>query len=136
IIQQTRSFDANNGTTFAIRDKEDADDYRYFPDPDLTPFHLEDSFIESLRETIPAVQEERVKKYTSAWQLPEYDAYVLTEEKEMADFYEQVVAKTSNYKAASNWMIGPVKSWLNENNKDIQAFPLSPATIARLVQLV
>ena len=136
IIQQTRSFDANDGTTFAIRDKEDADDYRYFPDPDLTPFHLEDSFIESIRKTIPAFQDERVKKYTSVWQLPEYDAYVLTEEKGMADFYEQVVAKTNNYKAASNWMIGPVKSWLNENNKDILEFPISPATIAHLVQMV
>lgn len=136
IIQQTRSFDADNGTTFAIRDKEDADDYRYFPDPDLTPFHLEDSFIESIRKTIPSLQEERVKKYVSVWQLPEYDAYVLTEEREMADFFERVVSQTSNYKAASNWMIGPVKSWLNENNKGIGSFPLPPATIARLVELV
>ena len=69
ILQQTRSFDATNGTTFAIRDKEDADDYRYFPDPDLTPFHLDDDFIESIRRSIPVLQEERVKKYISEWQL-------------------------------------------------------------------
>jgi aspartyl-tRNA(Asn)/glutamyl-tRNA(Gln) amidotransferase subunit B len=136
IIQQTRSFDANNGTTFAIRDKEDADDYRYFADPDLTPFRLEDEFIESIRQSIPALQEERVKKYTSAWQLPEYDAYVLTEEKETADYFEKIVEQTSNYKAASNWMLGPVKSWLNENNKSISEFSLLPGTIARLILLV
>lgn len=136
ILQQTRSFDANSGTTFAIRDKEDADDYRYFPDPDLTPFHLDDDFIESIRRSIPVLQEQRVKKYISEWQLSEYDAYVLTDEKEMADFFEQVTKFTSNYKAAANWMLGPVKSWLNENNKSIQSFPLTAQQIAGTVQLV
>jgi aspartyl-tRNA(Asn)/glutamyl-tRNA(Gln) amidotransferase subunit B len=136
VIQQTRSFDAATGTTFAIRDKEDADDYRYFADPDLTPFHLEDKFIEEIRKTIPALQEERIKKYTSQWQLPEYDAQVLTEEKEIADYFEAVVQHTSGYKAASNWVLGPVRSWLNEHNKEIADFPLAPEKIARLVQLV
>src|SRR5688572_3138217 len=136
IVQQTRSFDANNGTTFAIRDKEDADDYRYFADPDLTPFHLEDDFIEMIRQSIPALQEERVKKYTSVWQLPEYDAYVLTDERETADYFEKIIEQTPNYKAASNWMLGPVKSWLNENNKGINEFPLKPGTIAKLIQMI
>lgn len=136
IVQQTRSFDANNGTTFAIRDKEDADDYRYFADPDLTPFHLEEDFIEMIRQSIPALQEERVKKYTSVWQLPEYDAYVLTDERETAEYFEKIAEKTSNYKAASNWMLGPVKSWLNENNKSINEFPLKPEAIAKLIQLI
>lgn len=146
IIQQTRSFDANNGTTFATRDKEDADDYRYFADPDLTPFHLEDDFIEAIRQSIPALQEERVKKYTSSWQLPEYDAYVLTEERETADYFEKIVDSFPpspngeglgvRPKAASNWMLGPVKSWLNENNKSIIEFPLLSGTIAKLIQLV
>jgi aspartyl-tRNA(Asn)/glutamyl-tRNA(Gln) amidotransferase subunit B len=146
ILQQTRSFDANNGTTFAIRDKEDADDYRYFPDPDLTPFHLEDDFIESIRRSIPVLQEERVKKYIAEWQLSEYDAHVLTDEKDMADYFEQVVSFLHpspggegpgvRYKAAANWMLGPVKSWLNENNKTIHEFPLSAQKIAGIVQLV
>lgn len=146
IVQQTRSFDANNGTTFAIRDKEDADDYRYFADPDLTPFHLEDDFIESIRQSIPALQEERVKKYTSVWQLPEYDAYVLTDERETADYFEKIVGSFPpsssgeglgvRSKAASNWMLGPVKSWLNENNKSINEFPLKPEAIAKLIQLI
>ena len=153
IIQQTRSFNADNGTTFSIRDKEDADDYRYFADPDLTPFHLEDDFIEIIRQSIPALQEERVKKYTSIWQLPVYDAYVLTDEKETADYFEKIIdsipptpviaskAKQGEgqgvrFKAAANWMLGPVKSWLNENNKGINEFPLAPEKMAKLVLLV
>ena len=157
VIQQTRSFNADNGTTFSIRDKEDADDYRYFADPELTPFHLEDHFIETIRQSIPALQEERVKKYVSEWQLPEYDAYVLTDEKETADYFEKIIdsippspviatqsvakgkqgeGKGVRYKSASNWMLGPVKSWLNENNKGINLFPLAPGTIAKLVLLV
>lgn len=137
IVQQTRSFDpANGGTTFAIRDKEDADDYRYFADPDLTPFLLEDEFIEKIRKSIPALQEERIKKYTSQWQLSEYDAQVLTEERETADYFEDIVKQTSNYKAAANWMLGPVRSWLNENNAEITAFVLRPGTIAGIIQLV
>ena len=146
IIQQTRSFNADNGTTFSIRDKEDADDYRYFADPDLTPFHLEDDFIEIIRQSIPALQEERVKKYTSIWQLPEYDAYVLTDEKETAYYFEKIIDSISpspsgegqgvRFKAAANWMLGPVKSWLNENNKGINEFPLTPEKMAKLVLLV
>jgi aspartyl-tRNA(Asn)/glutamyl-tRNA(Gln) amidotransferase subunit B len=97
---------------------------------------LEDDFIESIRRSIPILQEERVKKYISEWQLSEYDSYVLTDEKEMADFFEQVINFTSNYKAAANWMLGPVKSWLNENNKTIQSFPLTAQQIAGIVQMV
>ena len=136
ILQQTRSFDANTGTTFAIRDKEDADDYRYFPDPDLTPFHLDDEFIETVRRSIPMLQEERVRKYIAEWQLTEYDAYVLTDDKEIADFFEQVVRSTSNRKAAANWVLGPVKSWLNEHNKTIHDFPVPANKIARIIDLV
>lgn len=146
ILQQTRSFDANKGTTFAIRDKEDADDYRYFPDPDLTPFNLEESFIESIRQTIPALQEERMKKYITIWNLPEYDANVLTDEKEIADYFENVIdcllssSLTKEVggmsKAASNWMLGPVKSWLNENNRGVEDFPLKPDQIAKLIGLI
>jgi aspartyl-tRNA(Asn)/glutamyl-tRNA(Gln) amidotransferase subunit B len=146
VMQQTRSFDANNGTTFSIRDKEDADDYRYFADPDLTPFQLEDSFIESIRATIPALQEERVKRYLTEWHLPEYDARVLTEDKAMADYFEETVGalfnlnagknSTTAAKAVANWMLGPVKSWLNEKNKEISDFPIASHKLAGLLRLV
>src|SRR5688500_17485981 len=147
IIQQTRSFDAAEGTSFAIRDKEEADDYRYFPEPDLTPFSITDDFINSVKITIPRLQEERVNKYRSDYQLSEYDAVTLTDEKDFSDYFEQVVHALLpsplrgeelgvRCKAAANWMLGPVKSWLNDNNKEIENFPVSPVKIASLIKLV
>ena len=136
VIQQTRSFDAGSGTTFAIRDKEEADDYRYFADPDLTPFHLQEELIQSVRNSIPALQAERIKRYTEELMLPVYDATVITEEREMADYFESIIAHTADYKAAANWMMGPVKNWLNENNKAIMEFPLQPAQVAAMIGLV
>ncbi|MEP6700418.1 MAG: Asp-tRNA(Asn)/Glu-tRNA(Gln) amidotransferase subunit GatB [Bacteroidota bacterium] len=147
IIQQTRSFDANNGTTFATRDKEDADDYRYFAEPDLTPFYLKDEFIETIRQSIPELQEERIKRYTTALQLSLYDAAVLTEEKAFTDYFEKIIASPPpssqsgegvavGAKAAANWMLGPVRSWLNENGKEINEFPLLPGQLSILIALV
>jgi len=136
IRQQTRSFDAGNGTTFAIRDKEDAEDYRYFADPDLPPFDLKDAFIETIRASIPALPAVRIRKYMDEYLLPEYDAHVITEERDSADYFESLLEHTKNYKAAANWMLGPVKTWLNENNVSIQAFPLKPAQVSALIQCV
>jgi aspartyl-tRNA(Asn)/glutamyl-tRNA(Gln) amidotransferase subunit B len=136
ITQQTRSFDADNGTTFFIRDKEDAEDYRYFPDPDLTKFSLTDEFIESTRKKIPVLQAERIKKYMKEYQLSEYDAAALTDEREFADFFESVIHYNSNYKGAANWMLGPIKSWMNENNAVISHFPISPEKIAIVIRMI
>jgi len=140
IQQQTRSFDAANGTTFAIRDKEDAEDYRYFPEPDLTPFDLTDDFIQSIKKTIPALQKERIKNYVSIFQLNEYDSTALTEEKEFADYFERLVQSNHKIdikpKSAANWMLGPVKTWLNETNKNIDQLPIEPAKLAQLIKLV
>jgi aspartyl-tRNA(Asn)/glutamyl-tRNA(Gln) amidotransferase subunit B len=136
ISQQTRSFDAGSNTTFSIREKEDADDYRYFPEPDLPAFYLQDDFIESIRKTIPVLQQERIRKYIREWGLSAYDATVLTEEKDVADYFESVIQHTVEYKAAANWMLGPVKSWLNESNAAICDFPVSPQKLAALIDLV
>jgi aspartyl-tRNA(Asn)/glutamyl-tRNA(Gln) amidotransferase subunit B len=136
VIQQTRSFDANNNTTFSIRDKEDADDYRYFAEPDLTPFHLQDEYIDRIKKSIPALPEERIKIYTEQYKLSEYDAAVLTEERVFADYFEATTQHTKNYKATANWMLGPVKTWLNDAGQDITAFPLSPDKLAALISLV
>lgn len=136
IKQQTRSFDAGNGTTFAIRDKEDADDYRYFADPDLTPFNLDAGYINSISATLPALHTERIARYAQDWQLPEYDATVITEERDFADYFEQVCTHTNNYKAAANWMLGPVKSWLNEQNGNINDLPITPAKLAAIIKCV
>src|SRR5688572_23206913 len=91
IYQQTRSFDAARGITFAIRDKEDAEDYRYFPEPDLTPFDITDDLIQSIKDSIPALQKERIGNYVSLFQLNEYDAYALIEVKDFAYFFVHLV---------------------------------------------
>ncbi|MCS3799782.1 Asp-tRNA(Asn)/Glu-tRNA(Gln) amidotransferase subunit GatB [Niastella sp. OAS944] len=136
VIQQTRSFDAGNGTTFALRTKEDANDYRYFADPDLTPFVVTDDLLQDVRSSIPELPEARVARYTQQLQLPEYDARVITDEKELAVYYEQITAHSTNYKAAANWMLGPIKSWLNETGEPITALPVKPEGIASLIALI
>jgi aspartyl-tRNA(Asn)/glutamyl-tRNA(Gln) amidotransferase subunit B len=143
ITQQTRSFDADNGKTFSIRDKEDADDYRYFPDPDLTRFSLTDKFIETIRKTIPLLQQERIKNYITLYKLSPYDASLLTEEKKFSDYFEKIVGSFSTeaehmrgFKAAANWMLGPIKSWLNNNNAEIDQFPLAPQKIVDIIHLI
>ena len=136
IIQQTRSFDADSGTTFSIRDKEDADDYRYFPDPDLTKFFLTDEFIDNVRRLIPELHRERSERYMNKYQLSEYDAAILTEEKEFADYFERVIDGGVKFKSAANWMLGPVKSWQNENNEEIGRFPVTPEKLAGVIKMV
>jgi aspartyl-tRNA(Asn)/glutamyl-tRNA(Gln) amidotransferase subunit B len=136
ITQQTRGFDVNTGTTFEIREKEDADDYRYFPEPDLTPFNITDEFIDTIRKKIPELQVARISKYTKQYQLSEYDAKALTEEKEFADYFEKAIQLTKNYKSVANWMLGPVKSWLNENAKEMNQFPITASSLVKLINLV
>ena len=136
IVQQTRSFDAGTGTTFSIRDKEDADDYRYFPDPDLTKFFLTDEFIDTVRRSIPELHGERSNRYINEYHLSEYDAAILTEEKEFSEYFEKVIAGGVKFKSAANWMLGPVKSWQNESNEAINQFPLTPEKLARVIKMV
>ena len=136
IVQETRSFDAGNGTTFSLRTKEDADDYRYFPEPDLTPFHITDEFLQKIRTSMPVLPDELQKKFTEELHLSEYDAAVLCEEKEQAAYFQQIIEHIPNCKAAANWMMGPVKNYLNENQVNILQFPLAPAKIANLITLV
>ena len=135
VLQQTRSFDAVNGTTFALRNKEEANDYRYFADPDLAPFHISEETIERIRQSITALPEQRVSQYISQYHLSEYDARALTSEKETADYFEEIIKFTSNYKAASNWMLGPVKSYLNEKNLSVKNFSMTPSVIAELISI-
>lgn len=136
IIQQTRSFDASNGTTFPLRTKEEANDYRYFADPDLTPFSVTDDMLQNVRSMLPRLPEERVQQYTQELHLSEYDARVLTDERDFSDYFEEIIQHTNNYKAAANWMLGPIKSYLNENNTTIPDFPVGALSIAELIVLI
>ena len=114
IIQQTRSFDANNDTTFAIRDKEDANDYRYFPDPDLAPFHLTDEYINTIKATLPALPNQLKATWKTSLGLSDYDVDQITENKEEADFFANWIQTTTHYKAAVNWILGPIREYLHE----------------------
>ena len=136
IIQQTRSFDASNDTTFSIRDKEDANDYRYFPDPDLAPFVLTDSFIESIQTTLPALPNQLKKDWSQQFGLNAYDIDQLCENKLEADFYLLWTKHTTLYKAAANWMIGPIRAYLNEEHKTYaDLIPLLPQ-LSELLNMV
>ncbi len=135
LTQETRSFDAATGSSFSLRSKEEANDYRYFPEPDLAPFKLSDAFIESIRATLPALPEELMQKYTTQYNLPEYDARVICDDKATADYFEALTGITTQYKAAANWILGPVKSWLNEHSADISNFPVTPERLAKLIAL-
>lgn len=136
IDQETRSFDAGNGTTFSLRSKEAANDYRYFPEPDLSPFFISNEYVDKVKATMPALPAELFKKYTDTLGLSEYDAEVLTSTKEVALFFEEIIKHTGNYKAASNWVMGPVKSFINERAIHIKDFPLTHRQMAELINFV
>jgi len=136
ILQQTRSFDATNDTTFALRSKEEANDYRYFPDPDLPPFMVSAGQLESIKKSMPALPETLVEKYTSTLALSDYDARVICDDKETIAYFEALINETAHYKAAANWITGPVKSYLNEQSLNISAFPVRPTTLAAVIELV
>ena len=136
VLQQTRSYDADKNTTFALRSKEEADDYRYFADPDLTPFNISDEFLQRVKTSLPALPDELENKYKTEYNLPEYDAQVICGDKELVNFFEAIIQHTTNYKAAVNWLMGPVKSYLNEKDVEITGFPLSPEKISELIQFV
>jgi len=136
IIQQTRSFDATNDTTFAIRDKEEANDYRYFPEPDLPPFHLTEVFINEVNDSLPALPAKLQEQYQASFGLSEYDAIQLCMEKEVSDYFNNLVTYTKQYKAAANWMNGPVRQYLHEHKSGIENFELQPSKLAEIIQLV
>lgn len=136
IIQETRSFDADKNTTFSLRSKEEADDYRYFPEPDLTPFYLTDEFVKNIKDASPDLPEILEKKYVEVLHLPAYDASVICNDKETVNYFEGIIQHTTNYKAAANWILGPIKSNINHTQTEIKDFILQPEKIAALIKLV
>jgi len=136
IISETRTFNANNGKTYGMRTKEELNDYRYFPDPDLSPVLVSEEWLESIRKSMPVLPKELNHTLMSDYGLPEYDANILTESRELANYFIQVCACTENYKSASNWILGPVKSYLNDNNVEINKFPVSADQIGSIIQLI
>ena len=136
IIQQTLLWNADKNFAAPMRSKEESHDYRYFPDPDLVPVILDDSYINSLKLQLPTLPDERKKLFIDSYNLPVYDSEVLTNEKQFADYYEAAAKHCSDYKALSNYMMGDIFKYLNENKINISEFNLSAINLAKLVNLV
>ncbi|HUB61609.1 MAG TPA: Asp-tRNA(Asn)/Glu-tRNA(Gln) amidotransferase subunit GatB [Puia sp.] len=134
VQQQTRSFDAATGTTFTLRTKEEADDYRYFADPDLPPFLVTDEFLQEVRLSLPELPEQLIERFQRDLRLPEYDARVICDDKDAAAWFQALIGHTANYKAAANWLLGPVKSSLNEKGMTWKDLPVAPSALARLME--
>ena len=135
IVQQTRGYDSDRDITVAQRDKEEAHDYRYFPCPDLPPYFVTQDQLTLARLAMPILPEEQEAKFLASG-LPPQDAKILAEEKSFADYYVELTKMGAAPKPAANWMLGPVKKWLNENNADIKAFPIKATMLAELVSFV
>ena len=135
VHQQTMTFDPGSGSTKLLRAKEDAHDYRYFPEPDLNPIFVKQDYIDGVKAELPPLPKELLEKYQNLG-LSNYDASLLTDSKEIALYFEEVIDYTKNYKAAANWMMGSIKSYLNDKAMHISEFPLAAAKVAALIDLV
>lgn len=136
IVSETRTYDVDRNKTFSMREKEELNDYRYFPDPDLSPVIVSEEWLEKIQASMPALPHELSDKFVRQYKLSAYDAQVLTDSKDVAVYFESVCNGTENYKAAANWVMGPVKAWLNENQKTADQFPVVPARIMELIRLI
>ncbi|MDG1428754.1 MAG: Asp-tRNA(Asn)/Glu-tRNA(Gln) amidotransferase subunit GatB [Crocinitomicaceae bacterium] len=136
ISQETRSFDGPNNRTISMRSKEAANDYRFFPEPDLQPISVKQEFIEKVKATMPILPRELFLKYTNELGLSDYDAYNITDSKDIALYYEEIISHTSNYKGAANWLMGGIKSFINLNGTEISDFPISAKSIADLIKII
>jgi aspartyl-tRNA(Asn)/glutamyl-tRNA(Gln) amidotransferase subunit B len=136
LSQETRAFDALKGITISMRSKEAANDYRYFPEPDLPPITITKEQIDTVAQEMPALPRALFQRYTKEYGLSEYDAYNITDNKGIALYYESILAHTKNYKSAANWLMGDIKSYLNEYGIEMDKFPLKPLVIAELIHLV
>jgi aspartyl-tRNA(Asn)/glutamyl-tRNA(Gln) amidotransferase subunit B len=136
IIQETRLWDSSKGITESMRSKEEAHDYRYFPEPDLTPITVEQSVIDEIRSGLPELPDAKRKRFVSGYGLPEYDAELLTTEKAVAQWFEQAVQAGGQPKAVSNWMMGELMRLLNEEDISIENCLLKPKQLAALLLLI
>jgi aspartyl-tRNA(Asn)/glutamyl-tRNA(Gln) amidotransferase subunit B len=136
VVQETRLWDSATGKTVSMRSKEEAHDYRYFPEPDLPPLVVNEARIAAVRETMPELPEARRHRFVAAYGLPPYDAGVLTSSAELGDYFEKVAAASGNPKAASNWVMGELLRTMKERGVSIDQVPLAPAALAGLIALV
>jgi aspartyl-tRNA(Asn)/glutamyl-tRNA(Gln) amidotransferase subunit B len=136
VAQETRLWDAERGETRPMRSKEEAHDYRYFPEPDLAPLRVGEEWIEEVRDSLPELPVERRRRFVAAYGLPDYDSGVLTQSRAVADYFEEVARETGNAKAASNWVMNDVLRKLKENDAELEACPVTARDLGELVGLI
>lgn len=136
VIQETRLYDATKNRTYSMRSKEEAHDYRYFPDPDLLPVKFEPSWVEKLRGELPELPLALATRFQTQYQLPEYDAFVLVQERSIAEYYEKVAKLSGNPKASSNWIMTELMRELKESEKSIEQSLIKPEQLAELIKLI
>jgi aspartyl-tRNA(Asn)/glutamyl-tRNA(Gln) amidotransferase subunit B len=136
VEHETRLWDVNTGRTVTMRGKEEAHDYRYFPEPDLPPLTLDPRWVEEIREHLPELPDARRRRFVSQYVLPDYDASVLTTSREVADYFEATAAASGNPKAASNWIMGALSARMNDLGIAIADVPLKPEALAGLIKLI
>jgi len=136
VVQETRLWDDAQGQTHSMRSKEEAHDYRYFPDPDLVPILISPEWVEEVRRTLPELQLEKQDRFVGQYGIPVYDASVLTTTRALADFYEEAVKLCGQPKIVSNWVMGDLLRYLNEQKREIKDSPVSPAHVAEMINLI
>lgn len=136
ILQETRRYDEQTKETILMRVKEGSDDYRYFPEPDLVPLYIDEAWKERIRAEIPELPDARKKRYIEELELPTYDAMVLTNSKELSDFFEEAIGQGADVKQASNWMMGEVSAYMNKHYKELSDLALTPESLAKMIQLI
>jgi aspartyl-tRNA(Asn)/glutamyl-tRNA(Gln) amidotransferase subunit B len=136
IYRETRRWDDDKGISYAMRDKEQAEDYRYFPEPNLPPIIIDDEWINSIKKSLPELPDARKQRYIKDYYLPEYDANILTTSKVLSDFFEKTLQHTDNTKAVSNWIMGDLMRILKERELEVDEIPFPPEYLANLVSLI
>lgn len=136
IVQETRRWDESQWETLSMRSKEEAYDYRYFPDPDLLGISIHADWIESIRATIPELPDQRKVRYVHEFGLPTYDAHVLTLSKKTADFFEQTISYGADPKQVANWMMGELLGYLNKNGRELDEVKITPKHLAEMIHLI
>lgn len=134
VVQETRLFDSQRGVTSGMRSKEEAHDYRYFPEPDLAPLRIDEEWIERIRENLPELRQEKIKRYIDEMDLSPYDAEVLTADRAVAQFFEEVVAAGAKPKPAGNWVMGEFARMVKD--REMEAARISPVQLARIIAMV
>jgi len=136
IVQETRRWDDSRGKSFPMRGKEEVHDYRYFPEPDLIPIVLDRKWIEVIKNHLPEMPDQRKKRFTEQYSIPEYDADILTSSKYLADFFETCSTKYDNPKTVSNWLMGDFMRLMNERGKEFHEIPIKPDSLVELLRLM